>query len=268
MTDDGSEPSTLLDLLRFAVSARARDLLLAAGAPPMMRPIGGDELHPLALPPLTAEDARRYTYAVLTDGDKEHFEQHGSISVSFGIRDLGRFRLRMHHQRAAIAACYRLLPAAPPTDVAPLDIAANRGSLVVIAGPSGSGKSYVAATIVEAANRDRAWRIVTVENPIEIVHPHKRSIVEQIDVPADSTLSLALGAARGADLVFLQSLGAETLPTALALADGGAAVIGTLDASSPEGASRMLASICPLRGLVKTIVFVPGVGVAPRIAST
>jgi len=267
MADDSAEPTTLLGLLKFAVSARARDLLFTTGAPPMLRPADTGELQPLALPPLTAEDARRHTYATLTNADIAHLEEHGALAISFGIRDLGRFRLRVHLQRASLAASYRILPGAPPSDPPPLDIAAHRGSLVVIAGPSGAGKSYVAATILNAANTDHAWRIITVEDPIEIVHPHKRSLVEQIDIPGDTTLPLALAATRSADLIFFQSLTADTLPTALARADGGAAVIGTLDASSVEGASRMLASICPLRDLAKTIVFVSGVGVTPRIAS-
>ncbi len=271
MADDsepGEKPPAIAELLRFAASARARDLVLTSGAPPMLRPPAADAFEALALPPLTPTSLRQHVYAVLTDAQKHHLEDTGALAISFGIRDLGRFRLRIHAQRASLAATFRLLPSTPPTDSPLRDPDALRGSLTVIAGPSGAGKSHVAAAVIDMINAQRAWRIVTVEDPIEIIHPHKRSVVAQIDVPADTSWPLALDATRGADVVHFQTLTSDSLTTALDRADGGAAVLATLDASSPAAASRALSSMVStdrLRALCKMLVYVPSVGSAPEV---
>ena len=175
--------ATLPELLKTTVDADGSDLHITTNTPPQVRVHG--LLRPLDLPPLGAADTKQLAYSVLTDVQKKRFEETQELDFSFGIRGLARFRCNVFNQRGAVAAVYRLIPETilgfdelglPPV-VAKL--AERPRGLVLVTGPTGSGKSTTLATMIDKINGERHGHILTVEDPIEYIHPHKKCIVNQ-----------------------------------------------------------------------------------------
>lgn len=241
LTQGGGEPPAgerlnIVTLLRLALERRASDLHLAVAAPPVLRINGA--LVRSDVPPLTREDNKRLIYSLLTDHQKAQFEREQELDFSIAIKDLGRFRVNVHYQRGSVEAAIRVVPlrirhltelGLPPV-VAELTRRPN--GLVLITGPTGQGKTTTLAAMVELINTERDALIVVIEDPIEYVFTHRRSIVKQREVYADTTsFAEALRRALRQDpnvIVVGEMRDLETISTALTAAETGHLVLATL----------------------------------------
>src|SRR3954462_9740338 len=166
------------------------DLHVTTNSPPQIRVDG--KLRPLDLAPLTAVDTKSLAYSVLTDAQKHRFEENLELDFSFGIKGLARFRANVFMQRGAGAAVYRTIPyeiktfkdlGLPPVVA---QICDKPRGLVLVTGPTGSGKSTTLAAMIDKVNAERHEHILTVEDPIEYLHAHKKCVVNQRELGADT----------------------------------------------------------------------------------
>jgi twitching motility protein PilT len=172
---------TLPDLLKQTVDLQGSDLHLTTNTPPQVRVHG--KLQRLPMPDLTAAETKQLAYSVLTDAQKKRFEEHLELDFSFGIRGVARFRCNMFNQRGAVAAVYRLIPErirgfdelGLPGVIA--TFADRPRGLVLVTGPTGSGKSTTLAAMLDKVNTERHDHILTIEDPIEYIHQHKSCLV-------------------------------------------------------------------------------------------
>uniref|UniRef100_UPI00202923E7 type IV pilus twitching motility protein PilT n=1 Tax=Actinotalea sp. C106 TaxID=2908644 RepID=UPI00202923E7 len=225
------------DALRMMIDMGASDLHLTSGAQPMVRLDGG--LRPLEdFPVLLAESLQRSLYAVLSQKQRETFEQHLELDFAYAVRGVSRFRVNMYKQRDSVGAAFRMIPyEIKPLDTlgVPASVANFAGmprGLVLVTGPTGSGKSTTLAAIVDLANRTRNDHIMTVEDPIEFLHRHKKSLINQREVGAD-TLSFANALKhvlrQDPDIIMVGEMrDLETISVALTAAETGHLVFATL----------------------------------------
>src|SRR5215468_2220999 len=192
--------ATLPELLKTLVENEGSDLHIATNTPPQIRVHG--HLRRLNNPDLQPADTKSLVYSVLTDAQKKRFEESNELDFSFGIKGLARFRCNVFNQRGAVGAVYRVIPekirsfgelGLPPV----LATLADRPrGLVLVTGPTGSGKSTTLAAMIDKINRERKDHILTIEDPIEYIHPHKGCLVNQREVHSDTqSFSMALRAA-------------------------------------------------------------------------
>src|SRR5215831_2821719 len=165
------------ELFRSMLEQNASDLHLTAGAPPMLR-VHGD-ITPLPLDPLTSDAIKQLCYSVLTEWQKSKFEAESELDFSFSVEGLSRFRGNLLLQRGAVGGVFRLIPHRIP-DLATLglppavnDLIKLPRGLILVTGPTGSGKSTTMAAMVDRINQERAEHIITIEDPIEFLHQHK-----------------------------------------------------------------------------------------------
>lgn len=249
-----SEPTggprlNIVNLLRLALERRASDLHLAVAAAPIVRINGA--LVRLDCPALTREESKRLIYTLLTDHQKALFEREQELDFSIAIKDLGRFRVNVHYQRGSVEAAIRVVPlqirsvselGLPPV-VAELTRRPN--GLVLITGPTGQGKTTTLAAMVELINAEREALIIVIEDPIEYVFKHKRSIVKQREVYADTkSFAEALRRALRQDpnvIVVGEMRDLETIATALTAAETGHLVLATLHTpDAPQTVDRII----------------------------
>jgi twitching motility protein PilT len=225
------------DVLTRMVEASASDVHLTTGAPPTIRVAGS--LRPLeGFGPLNGEGLRRTLYAMMTQRQREAFETNLELDFSYSVRGLARFRVNIYQQRESIGAAFRVIP----YEIKPLEelgVPAVIGSfaglprgMVLVTGPTGSGKSTTLASVIDLANRTRDDHIMTVEDPIEFLHRHKRSLVNQREVGQD-TLSFANALKhvlrQDPDIILVGELrDLETISVALTAAETGHLVFATL----------------------------------------
>lgn len=178
-------------LLQTMVEKGASDLHLTAGSPPQLR-INGS-LYPLRTPPLTPTDIQLIAYSVLNDRQKKQFEETSEVDLSFRWKGVSRFRANFFRQRGSMAGALRRIPFETNT-LQELGFPANFEAaidrpvgLILVTGPTGSGKSTTLASIIDHLNSTRRHHIITIEDPIEFLHTHKRSIVNQREVGSDTT---------------------------------------------------------------------------------
>jgi twitching motility protein PilT len=182
--------SNLHQLLKLMVEKGASDLHLTVNSPPQLRIDG--KLHPLRMPPLNSTETRGLCYSVLTEAQKKKFEEFNELDLSFGVKGLARFRGNLFLQRNAVSGVFRQIPLeirsfeslGLPQVLA--DIASRPNGLVVVTGPTGSGKSTTLAAMIDKINAERHEHILTIEDPIEFIHAHKKSIINQREVGADT----------------------------------------------------------------------------------
>ncbi|HHY60738.1 MAG TPA: type IV pilus twitching motility protein PilT [Clostridia bacterium] len=187
----GSKASLLLDeLLKASAERKASDLHLAVGIPPMARVRG--ELVPLDFPSLTPDSIKEVLEPILRPPYDQYFEENLELDISYAIPGVARFRANVMKQRGTLAAVFRVVPFEIP-DIDKLglppqvkDLCYLPRGLVLVTGPTGSGKSTTLAAMVDLINRERRVNIVTVEDPIEFLHRHKKSIVKQREVGLDT----------------------------------------------------------------------------------
>ena len=244
---------TLPDLLRRTLELNASDLHLTAGSPPQVR-VDGD-LQRLDLPELTPSDTKQYAYSVLTDAQKKRFEEALELDFSFGLRGMARFRCNVFNQRGAVAAVYRVIienirgfkELALPEVVATL--ADRPRGLVLVTGPTGSGKSTTLAAMIDKINRERKQHILTIEDPIEYIHPHKQRLVNQREVLSDTHgFAPALRAAlrEDPDVVYIGEMrDLETVESALRIAETGHLTFATLHTNSAAQTINRVIDVFP-----------------------
>src|SRR6266571_6906928 len=227
---------TLSELLKKMIEMGGSDLHITTNSAPRVRVHG--RLRPLDMPPLTAADTKSLAYSVLTDAQKHRFEENLELDFSFGLKGLARFRGNLFNQRGATAAVFRVIPfeiksftqlALPPVVAKLCD--KPRG-LILVTGPTGSGKSTTLAAMLDKVNTERHEHIITIEDPIEFVHQHKGCLVNQREVHQDTQgFANALRAAlrEDPDVVLIGELrDLETIESALRIAETGHLTFATL----------------------------------------
>lgn len=227
----------MAELLKMTANLSASDMHLAVGRPPVLR-ING-VLHDVDGPSLTPIECRRLIYSVLNDLQKQKFEEQKELDFSLSIAHMGRFRVNVHFQRGTVAAAFRTIDTVIrnfedlklPKKV--MDYLSRRpAGFVLITGPTGSGKSTTLASVIDLINRERDSHVITVEDPIEYLHPHKRCLIEQREVNEDTlTFANALKYALRQDpdvLMIGEMRDLETISSALTAAETGHLVFSTL----------------------------------------
>jgi twitching motility protein PilT len=245
--------ATLPELLKTMVEMDGSDLHIATNSPPQIRVNG--RLERLAQPELQPAETKQLVYSVLTDSQKKRFEETLELDFSFGIRGLARFRCNLFNQRGAVGAVYRLIPEKIRT-FQDLGLPAVLGSLserprglVLVTGPTGSGKTTTLAAMIDKINIERHEHILTIEDPIEYIHAHKNCLVNQREVHSDTnSFSNALRAAlrEDPDIVLIGEMrDLETVEAALRIAETGHLTFGTLHTNSAAQTINRIIDIFP-----------------------
>ncbi len=230
----------LHQLLRAMVEKGASDLHLTTGSPPQLRIDG--RLVPLKTPPLSPAETKQLCYSILTDAQKHKFEEEDELDLSFGVKTLSRFRANVFLQRGAVAAAFRTIPfkiralgelGLPPVVA---ELAKKPRGLILVTGPTGSGKSTTLAGIIDQINTDRHEHIITVEDPIEYLHSHKNCVVNQREVGEDTKSfkkALKYILRQDPDVVLIGEMrDLETTEAALTIAETGHLAFATLHTNS------------------------------------
>jgi len=238
------------------LTERPRGLVLVTGptgSPPQLR-IDGD-LVPLRTDALTPVDTKQLCYSILTDAQKLRFEEDSELDLSFGVKSLARFRANIYMQRGAVAGAFRMVPfkiiPLEELNVPPVvaELTERPRGLVLVTGPTGSGKSTTLASMIDRINsRDRS-HIVTIEDPIEFLHPHKNSLVNQREIGADSQSfkrALKYILRQDPDVVLIGEMrDHETIEAALTIAETGHLAFGTLHTNSAIQTINRIVDVFP-----------------------
>src|SRR5947207_4425307 len=222
--------ANMADLLQILVDRGASDLHITSGTYPQVR-ISGRLTQLTQFEQLTPQDTQRLAYSILNETQKQKFEEENELDLSFGIQGLARFRCNVFRQRGAVGAAIRLIPykirtfdelALPPIVQ---QLAERPKGLILVTGPTGSGKSTTLAAMIDKVNTQRHDHIVTIEDPIEFVHPHKSCLVNQREVYSD-TLSFqralkSILRQHADDVLVGETRHFETTPAALHIAKAG-----------------------------------------------
>jgi twitching motility protein PilT len=230
----------LSDLLKATHDLAGSDLHLSVGSPPQVRVDG--RLQRLDLPALTADVTKSLVLSILTDAQKRTFADTCELDLAFGLRGVGRIRCNAFNQKAAVAGVFRLIPEPIQTledlGLPPVlaQLADRPRGLVLVTGPTGSGKSTTLAAMIDRVNESRPAHILTIEDPIEYLHTHKRALVNQRELHSDThTVTKALRAAlrEDPDVVLIGEMrDLETMEAAMRLAETGHLTLATLHTNS------------------------------------
>jgi twitching motility protein PilT len=245
---------TIDQLLDYIVQTNASDLHLTPGLPPMARIDG--ELTPIPdACVLTPEASSALLDTIMTETQREVFDAEWELDFSFGRRGLGRYRVNAFMERGDIAAAIRRIPDVPPTleelGLPPIlaDLAKLKRGLILVTGPAGSGKTTTLAAMIHRINQERTEHIITIEDPIEFVHHHDRSIVQQREVGRDTTeFARALRSALREDpdvLLIGEMRDLETIAAAVSAAETGHLVFATLHTSSASQSLDRIIDVFP-----------------------
>ena len=244
---------TLVDLFERMARAGASDLHLCSGSPPVLRIRG--ELERVDLPAISAEEMRALLYRITTLEQQKELEVERELDFSYALGDDWRFRINAFYDRATVAAAVRLVPATIPTledlHMPPIvrELTLRPRGLVLVTGPTGSGKSTTLAAMIDEINETRACHIVTVEDPIEFMHRHKLAVVNQREVGADTrSFARALRSAlrQDPDVILVGELrDLESIAIALTAAETGHLVFATLHTRSAAGSIDRIVDVFP-----------------------
>jgi twitching motility protein PilT len=232
--------ATLYDLLRMMIEKNASDLHITTGSPPRLRIDG--KLVNIDHPPLTPADTKALCYSVLTDAQKHKFEENNELDLSFGIKGIGRFRANIFMQRGAVAGAFRTIPfeirgfkELGLPEITNEIVKKPRG-LVLVTGPTGSGKSTTLAAIVDKINSERSDHIITIEDPIEYLHPHKKCLINQREINSDTKsfgTALRYVLRQDPNVVLIGEMrDLETIEAALTVSETGHLTLATLHTNS------------------------------------
>src|ERR1700741_3015680 len=244
---------SLSDLLKRMLEMNGSDLHITTNSPPQIRAHGPRA--PLALPQMTPAETKQLAYSVMTDAQKHRFEESFELDFSFGLKGLARFRANVFNQRGATSAVFRVIPfeiksfnqLGLPAVVSKL-CDKPRG-LILVTGPTGSGKSTTLAAMIDKINTDRHDHIITIEDPIEFVHPNKNCLVNQREVHADTkgfTEALRAALREDPDVVLIGEMrDLETIEAALRIAETGHLTFGTLHTNSAASTINSIIDVFP-----------------------
>jgi twitching motility protein PilT len=245
--------ATLPELLRTLVDNGGSDLHITTSTPPQIRVHG--HLQRLDGVELTPSETKQLAYSVLTDAQKKRFEETKELDFSFGLKGIARFRCNMFNQRGAVGAVYRVIPekilgfqdlGLPPVMAT---LAERPRGLVLVTGPTGSGKSTTLAAMLDKINKERHDHILTIEDPIEFVHQHQGCLVNQREVHSDTdSFANALRAAlrEDPDIVLIGEMrDLETVESALRIAETGHLTLATLHTNSASQTINRIIDIFP-----------------------
>lgn len=244
---------TLSDLLKKLLELSGSDLHITTNSPPQVRVHG--HLQPLDMPPLGPADTKQLAYSVMTDAQKHRFEEDLELDFSFGLKGLARFRANIFNQRGAVAAVFRVIPfeiksfAQLNLPLVVSKLCDRPRGLILVTGPTGSGKSTTLAAMLDKINSERHEHIITIEDPIEFVHPHKNCLVNQREIHQDTkSFSSALRAAlrEDPDVVLIGEMrDLETIESALRIAETGHLTFGTLHTNSASSTINRIIDVFP-----------------------
>ncbi|MFO0680940.1 MAG: type IV pilus twitching motility protein PilT [Sandaracinus sp.] len=244
---------TLVQLLRAMIERGASDLHITKGTPPQFRIDGS--LVPLKMAPLRPEDTKQLVYSAISDDQKVKFEKTQELDFSFGLRGLSRFRGNVFMQRGAVAAAFRAIPHRIMTfDELGLpqvvtDLSSLPRGLVLVTGPTGSGKSTTLASMIDKINRETRQHIITIEDPIEFEHHSKLCVVNQREVGADTKGfkdALKYVLRQDPDVVLVGEMrDLETIEAALTISETGHLVFGTLHTNSAISSINRIIDVFP-----------------------
>jgi twitching motility protein PilT len=245
--------ANLHQLLKAMVEKGASDLHITTGSPPQLR-IDGN-LVPLKTAPLTPVDTKQLCYSILTDAQKHKFEEENELDLSFGVRGLSRYRANLFMQRGAVAGAFRTIPfkilsfselGLPPVVA---ELANKPRGLILVTGPTGSGKSTTLASIIDKINTEQHSHIITIEDPIEYLHPHKNCVVNQREVGADThsfKKALKYILRQDPDVVLVGEMrDLETIEAALTISETGHLAFGTLHTNSAVQTINRILDVFP-----------------------
>jgi len=241
-------------MLELMNNLKASDLILAAGAPPMLRL--SSEMQAIKYQnPLKSEEIERLLSSVLTDEQLTRFRKDKELDASFGVEGISRFRLNAYYQRGSIGVAIRLIPFDIPK-ISDLglpqivsDFADKPNGLILVTGPTGSGKSTTLSSMIEYINERRRCHIITIEDPIEFVHAHKKSIVDQREVGSDTTSfheALRHVLRESPDVIMIGEMrDLDTISTAITLAETGHLILATLHTHSATHSISRIIDVFP-----------------------
>ena len=243
------DPVHLDDLLRETIERKASDLHLTVGLPPMIRLDG--ELVQLPYEKLSGHDTRRLIYEVLNDAQLNQFEITHDLDFSYGITGIARFRFNVYQQRGAVGAAMRAISSRVPSieelRLPPIvrELIKRNSGLILVTGSTGSGKSTTIASMIDEINTNRQLHIMTIEDPIEYLHTHKKGMVNQREVLRDTDSfanSLKAVLREDPDVILIGEMrDLETIQAALTLAETGHLVFATLHTrNAPQSIDRMI----------------------------
>ncbi len=252
-SQEGEDEIIIDDLLRLIVEKQGSDLHLTVGSPPMLRLQG--KLWPTDLPVLTAKETRRLVYQFLNNDQRERFERDLELDISYELERVARYRCNIFLTRLGIGAVFRVIP----TDIKTLqdlklpavlgDLARRNKGLILVTGPTGSGKSTTLAAMVDQVNNERQDHILTIEDPIEFVHRHKSCIVNQREIgPNTKSFSNALRSAlrEDPDIILVGEMrDYETISLAVTAAETGHLVFATLHTPSAAQSVDRIVDVFP-----------------------
>jgi twitching motility protein PilT len=246
---------TLYELLKLMIERGASDLHITTGSPPRLRIDG--RLMPIRTnaQPLSPTETKALCYSVLTDAQKHKFEQQNELDFSFGLKGLSRFRANTFMQRGAVAGAFRAIPFEIKTfnDLGlpemVNDLARRPRGLILVTGPTGSGKSTTLAAIIDRINDERHDHIITIEDPIEYLHGHKKALINQREVAADTISfrdALKYVLRQDPDVVLIGEMrDLETIESALKVSETGHMTLATLHTNSALQSINRIIDVFP-----------------------
>ena len=256
MTSQAPEAASqiqLHQLLRAMIEKGSSDLHITTGTPPLLRIDGA--IVPLKLPKLDPVDTKRLCYTILTEEQKIQFEQSNELDFAFGVRGLSRFRANIFMQRDNVAGAFRTIPFKILTfeelglQQAIADLAQKPSGLILVTGPTGSGKSTTLASMIDKINSEQRLHIITIEDPIEYLHPHKLSVVNQREIGTDTSsfkTALKYALRQDPDVVLVGEMrDLETIEAALVISETGHLAFATLHTNSAVQTINRILDVFP-----------------------
>jgi len=249
----GFDDTHIDDILRASQQMKASDIHLSVGLPPMVRLDG--KLVPTRWDVVGPRDAQRMVYDVLTSDQIEKFERTKELDFSYGVAGLGRFRFNVYRQKGSVGCSIRAIPAKIPSldqlRLPPIvrELTHKHSGLILVTGPTGSGKSTTIASMIDVINTESPVHIMTMEDPVEYLHTHKTAMVNQREIGSDSdSFANAMRAVlrEDPDIILIGEMrDKETIAAALTLAETGHLVFGTLHTNSAPSTIDRVVDVFP-----------------------